>query len=51
MFFEKLRDFDSEVYASCERELKRQQHNIELIASGEYSVGGCFACGRQRSYK
>ena len=33
MFFEKLKEFDSEVYASCERELKRQQHNIELIAS------------------
>ena len=33
MFFEKLSQFDPEVYASCERELKRQQHNIELIAS------------------
>lgn len=33
MFFEKLNEFDPEVYASCERELKRQQHNIELIAS------------------
>ena len=33
MFFEKLNQFDPEVYASCERELKRQQHNIELIAS------------------
>ena len=33
MFFEKLGQFDPEVYASCERELKRQQHNIELIAS------------------
>lgn len=33
MFFEKLKNFDSEVYASVERELKRQQHNIELIAS------------------
>ena len=32
-FFEKLNDFDSEVYAACDRELKRQQHNIELIAS------------------
>ncbi len=32
-FFEELKGFDSEVYASCERELKRQQHNIELIAS------------------
>ena len=33
MFFEKLNQYDPEVYASCERELKRQQHNIELIAS------------------
>ncbi len=33
MFFDKLKGFDSEVYASCNRELQRQQHNIELIAS------------------
>ena len=33
MFFDKLQQFDPEVFASCERELKRQQHNIELIAS------------------
>ncbi len=33
MFFKKLNEFDSEVYASVERELKRQQQNIELIAS------------------
>ncbi len=33
LFFEKLENFDSEVYAACSRELKRQQHNIELIAS------------------
>ncbi len=33
MFFEKLREFDGEVYASMERELHRQQQNIELIAS------------------
>ncbi len=32
-FFEKLKDFDNDVYSACERELKRQQHNIELIAS------------------
>ena len=32
-FFERLNDFDSEVYAACAKELKRQQHNIELIAS------------------
>lgn len=33
MFFEKLNEFDPEVYASCTRELQRQQQNIELIAS------------------
>lgn len=33
MFFDKLKELDSEVYASVDRELKRQQQNIELIAS------------------
>ncbi len=33
MFFDKLKNYDAEVFVSCERELKRQQHNIELIAS------------------
>lgn len=33
MFFDELKKYDSEVYASCEREFERQQHNIELIAS------------------
>ncbi|MEE1357748.1 MAG: serine hydroxymethyltransferase, partial [Clostridia bacterium] len=33
MFFEELAKYDSEVYASCERELQRQRNNIELIAS------------------
>ncbi len=33
MFFEKLNQFDSEVYSSIEKELTRQQQNIELIAS------------------
>ena len=33
MFFEKLAEFDNEVYAACNDELKRQQGNIELIAS------------------
>lgn len=33
MFFENLKNFDPEVAASCERELNRQRHNIELIAS------------------
>ncbi len=32
-FFEELENFDSEVYAACNDELERQQHNIELIAS------------------
>ncbi len=33
MFFEQLSQFDPEVYAACDRELTRQRHNIELIAS------------------
>ncbi len=33
MFFDELNTFDAEVYAACDRELGRQQHNIELIAS------------------
>ena len=33
MFFDKLQQLDSEVFTSVERELKRQQENIELIAS------------------
>ena len=33
MFFEELAKYDSEVYASCERELQRQRNNIELIAN------------------
>ncbi len=33
MFFDKLKEFDKEVYESCNRELSRQKHNIELIAS------------------
>ncbi|MDD6735201.1 MAG: serine hydroxymethyltransferase [Clostridiales bacterium] len=32
-FFEELVNYDPEVYDACELELKRQQHNIELIAS------------------
>ncbi len=36
MFFEELKNFDSEVYASTERELSRQQGNIELIASENF---------------
>lgn len=33
MFFDELNQFDNEVFAACDRELGRQQHNIELIAS------------------
>ena len=33
MFYDELKNFDAEVYASCKREFDRQQHNIELIAS------------------
>ena len=33
MFFEELVNYDKDVAAACERELGRQRHNIELIAS------------------
>ena len=33
MFFDELNNYDSEVFAACDRELNRQKHNIELIAS------------------
>lgn len=33
MFFDELKKYDEEVFSSCERELNRQRHNIELIAS------------------
>lgn len=33
MFTDELQRFDPEVFASCDREMQRQQHNIELIAS------------------
>ena len=33
MFFNELEKFDSEVFSACDDELKRQRHNIELIAS------------------
>ncbi len=32
-FFDELKNYDSEVFAACNKELERQQHNIELIAS------------------
>ena len=32
-FFDELKNFDAEVFAACDRELTRQRHNIELIAS------------------
>lgn len=33
MFFEELNNYDSEVYSAIDSELRRQQNNIELIAS------------------
>ena len=33
MFFEELGRYDPEVWGACAKELDRQQHNIELIAS------------------
>ncbi len=33
MFYDELKNYDAEVFASCQREFNRQQHNIELIAS------------------
>ncbi len=32
-FFEELKNYDSEVATACDKELQRQRHNIELIAS------------------
>ncbi len=32
-FFDELANYDKEVFDACDAELKRQQHNIELIAS------------------
>ena len=33
MFFDELKSYDPEMFAACNLELERQQHNIELIAS------------------
>ncbi len=33
LFFEELKNYDAEVAAACDAEFRRQQHNIELIAS------------------
>ena len=33
MFTDELKQFDPAVFAACDREFQRQQHNIELIAS------------------
>ncbi|MBR6765936.1 MAG: serine hydroxymethyltransferase, partial [Clostridia bacterium] len=33
MFYDELKNYDQEVFESCQREVERQQHNIELIAS------------------
>ena len=32
-FFDELKQYDEEIFAACNRELARQRHNIELIAS------------------
>ena len=32
-FFDELKNYDAEVASACDKELVRQQHNIELIAS------------------
>ena len=32
-FFDELKNYDNEVFSACNKELERQQHNIELIAS------------------
>ena len=32
-FFDELKNYDADVFAACDAELARQQHNIELIAS------------------
>ena len=46
MDFKELRQYDEEIYAASERELKRQQHNIELIASENIvSKGVLLAAG------
>ncbi len=33
MFYDELQKYDALVYASCKKEVERQMHNIELIAS------------------
>ena len=46
MDFKELKLYDEEIYAATERELKRQQHNIELIASEKIvSKGVLLAAG------
>ena len=46
MDFKELRQYDEEIYAATERELRRQQHNIELIASENIvSKGVLLAAG------
>lgn len=45
-FFEELKNYDGDVYAACDKELKRQQHNVELIASENIvSKGVLLAAG------
>lgn len=45
-FFDQLQNYDAEVYAACNDEFNRQQHNIELIASENIvSKGVLLAAG------
>ena len=41
-FFDKLCDYDKEVFDACNLELQRQRHNIELIASENIVSKGLF---------
>ena len=45
-FFDELKNYDNEVFSACDKELKRQQGNIELIASENIvSKGVLLAAG------
>ena len=45
MFFDELKQYDPEVYAACDEELHRQQHNIGMSSEDDHCgrVGLC-AC-------
>ena len=46
MDFKELKQYDEEIYASTERELRRQQQNIELIASENIVSKGVLLAAR-----